>query len=301
MENRVTTEHINQVYDDLDSRSTAEILQLMSAEDHKVSTAVAEELAHISQAVDIITECFKQGGRLIYVGAGTSGRIGILDASECKPTFGVSSSMVQGVIAGGREAIFTPVESAEDDTVAGSKEMENLSVCSQDCVVGIAASGKTPFVLAALVKARELGARTVGLTCNKDTPMEDLTDICISVVVGPEIIAGSTRLKAGTAQKMVLNMLSTVSMIKVGKVYKNIMVDMIPSNAKLVKRAIAQVQTLTDVDENIAREALEASGYHVKTAVLMVKAGVSASRARLLLADNDDNLRVTLGKVCGSI
>lgn len=294
-----TTEQMNALYGDLDKKSTQEIVELMSAEDHKVSIAVAKELNFISEAVDIIAESFRKGGRLIYVGAGTSGRLGILDASECKPTFGVSSEMVQGIIAGGYEALFTPVEDAEDNTTAGAAAMENLKVCRNDCVVGIAASGRTPFVLAALTKARGLGARTVGVTCNKGTPMEDLSDVCISVVVGPEIIAGSTRLKAGTAQKMVLNMLSTISMVKIGKVYKNVMVDMVPSNGKLVRRAIGQVQTLTGADEVAAKEALVSAGNHVKTAVLMIEGNVSAERARELLVESDDNLRTALDKLAG--
>lgn len=294
-----TTEQMNALYENLDQKSTREIVELMSAEDHKVSIAVARELDFISRAVDIIAGSFKKGGRLLYVGAGTSGRLGILDASECKPTFGVSSEMVQGVIAGGNEALFIPIEDAEDDTAAGAAEMENLRVSSNDCVVGIAASGGTPFVLAALKKARELGARTVGVTCNKGTPMEDLTDVCISVLVGPEIIAGSTRLKAGTAQKMVLNMLSTISMVKIGKVYKNIMVDMIPSNAKLVSRAIGQVQALTGANEAVAREALAKAENHVKTAVLMIEGDVSIERAKELLAESNDNLRGALEKLVG--
>lgn len=292
-----TTEQMNALYENLDQHSTREIVELMSAEDHKVSIAVAKELDIISQAVDIITESFKQGGRLVYVGAGTSGRLGILDASECKPTFGVSSEMVQGVIAGGHEALFLPVEDAEDDTDAGASEMEKLHIRNNDCVVGIAASGGTPFVLAALTKARELGASTVGVTCNKETPMEDVTDVCISVLVGPELIAGSTRLKAGTAQKMVLNMLTTISMIKIGKVYKNIMVDMIPSNSKLVTRAIGQIQTLTGADETVAKEALAKAGDHVKTAVLMIEGNVSAERAKKLLIESDDNLRRALERL----
>ena len=290
------TEQINPLYEDLDAKSTREIVELMSAEDHKVSQAVAQELDAISQAIDLIVDCFRQGGRLIYVGAGTSGRIGILDASECRPTFGVSSEMVQAVIAGGEEAIFTPVEAAEDDTVGGAAEVEKRQVGPADCVVGIAASGRTPFVLAALKRARELGAKTVGVTCNKGTPMEGLTDVCISPIVGPEIIAGSTRLKAGTAQKMVLNMLSTISMIKIGKVYKNIMVDMIPSNAKLVNRALGQIMTLTGVDAGTAEKTLRESGNHVKTAVLMLKRGLSAEEAKKLLAESEDNLRHALSR-----
>ncbi len=293
------TEQINALYENLDLKSTREIAELMSAEDHKVSMAVARELDFISRAVDIIAECFKKGGRLVYVGAGTSGRLGILDASECKPTFGVSSEMVQGIIAGGNQAFFTPIEDAEDNTLAGAAEMENLKINGNDCVVGIAASGRTPFVLAALTKARELGARTVGVTCNKGTPMEELAEVCISVLVGPEIIAGSTRLKAGTAQKIVLNMLSTISMVKIGKVYKNIMVDMIPSNIKLVDRAIGQVQTLTGANEAVAKEALAKAGNHVKTAVLMIEGNVSKERAKELLIESDDNLRGALRNLIG--
>ncbi|HYH05139.1 MAG TPA: N-acetylmuramic acid 6-phosphate etherase, partial [Bacillota bacterium] len=252
---KMTTEGCNQNSLALDTLATVDIVKLINAEDRTVADAVAQETTNIAQAVDLIVTALQSGGRLLYVGAGTSGRLGILDASEAPPTFGVEPGLIQGVIAGGREAVFQAVENCEDDSERGAADLEELAVDDRDIVVGIAASGRTPYVIGAMQQAHQNGAKTIALVCNRDTAMGQLADLSITVVVGPEVLTGSTRMKAGTAQKMVLNMLSTAAMVKLGKVYQNLMVDMRPSNLKLVERAINIVSTVTGVDRDTARQA----------------------------------------------
>ena len=228
----------------------------------------------------------KDGGRLIYCGCGTSGRLGILDAVECPPTFSTDPEMVQGVIAGGEPALFRAVEGAEDNMSAGKEDMIELGLCAKDILVGIAASGRTPYVLGAMAYAKEIGARTVAVTCNKHSQMNAAADIAIGVEPGPEVITGSTRLKSGTAQKMVLNMLSTGAMIRLGKVYGNLMVDVKPTNEKLVRRAISIVSTAANVSEDESRQALEQCGFSAETAIVMLTKGLPAQEAERRLAEN---------------
>lgn len=279
----LATERINEATTRIDSCSTTEMVELINRQDAMVAGAVKQETPRIARAIDIISERLSEGGRLIYVGAGTSGRLGVLDASECPPTFGVDPALVQGYIAGGDAALRSPVEACEDSEEEGAALMVRLEVGTRDAVVGITASGSTPYVLAALRRARELGAATVGLCTNARSPLEETCDVCIAPEVGPEVISGSTRMKSGTAQKMVLNMLTTCSMIKLGKVYGNLMVDLKASNRKLEGRARRLLMHATGVDEDSAAQYLDQSGGHVKLAILMIERGLDADRARSLL------------------
>ena len=272
----------------------------MNAEDQRVADAVAEQAPAIARAIDLITEQMRAGGRLIYVGAGTSGRLGALDAAEAPPTFGVSPGLVVALQAGGQQALTVAVEGAEDDAGAGARDLAALGVDARDSVVGIAASGRTPYVLGALAEARQRGARVIGLTCALPSPFEAQTDVMIAPIVGPEVITGSTRLKAGTAQKMVLNMLSTGVMIRLGKTFGNLMVDVQPTNTKLhararriVEQACASAGKPISADE--AAEALAASGGEVKTAIVALLLGVDAEQARQRLAEAGGSVRVALG------
>lgn len=269
----------------IDRLPTLEMVRMINDEDKKVAFAVEKELESIAAAVDAIYGAFKNGGRLIYCGCGTSGRLGILDAVECPPTFSTDPEMVQGVIAGGESALFRAVEGAEDNADAGRSDMANIRLDRSDILVGIAASGRTPYVLGAMAYAKELGATTVAVTCNKHSQMNELADISIGVEPGPEVITGSTRLKSGTAQKMVLNMLSTGAMIRLGKVYGNLMVDVKPTNEKLVRRAINIVATAAKVDEDEARSALEQCGYSAKIAIVMLAKNLPAAEAERRLSD----------------
>jgi N-acetylmuramic acid 6-phosphate etherase len=253
------TEEINPHSKGIDQLPVEDILRIINNEDKQVAFAVEKALPVIAQAVNLIIERLERGGRLIYVGAGTSGRLGILDASECVPTFNTSPEQVQGVIAGGMAAITQAIEGAEDDTAAAVQDLEALSVSEHDVVLGIAASGRTPYVQAALEYAGSTGAATVSVNCNIPPKTAPQVDVVITVIVGPEIISGSTRLKAGTAQKMILNMISTTAMIKLGKVYDNLMVDMQPKNQKLRERAVRLVSTISRIDALTAR-ALKLSG-----------------------------------------
>ncbi len=278
----------------LHKMSALEIVEIMNVEDATVTDSVREVLTEIAAAVELIAERLEKGGRLFYVGAGTSGRLGVLDASECPPTFGTLPEMVQGIMAGGETAMSDAVEGAEDDRSAGEASMLKNKVDNRDVVVAIAASGTTPFVLAAVEFAREQGAATVGLACNSPSPLLDNVDVSIGVPVGPEVLAGSTRLKAGTAQKMVLNMLSTATMVRLGKVYQNRMVDVQTTNKKLIRRAIEMVSELGEVSTAIATELLQESGNHVKTAVVMAKLGINSDGAKKLLDGNNGNLSKVL-------
>ncbi|KHO61390.1 N-acetylmuramic acid-6-phosphate etherase [Thermoanaerobacter sp. YS13] len=268
---------------DIDRLSTEDMLKKINNEDKKVPIAVEKEIPNIAKAVDIIAEKLKQGGRLIYIGAGTSGRLGILDASECPPTFGVDPEMVQGIIAGGDVAIRRSVEDAEDKEDLGKEDLKKKNLSSKDVVVGIAASGRTPYVLGALRYAKEVGAHTIGISCNPDSEMKKIVDIMIAPVVGPEVIMGSTRMKAGTAQKLVLNMLSTGAMIKLGKVYSNLMVDVKATNEKLINRAKRIVKLATDADEKVIENILNETNYNVKLTILMILTGLNQNKAKELL------------------
>jgi N-acetylmuramic acid 6-phosphate etherase len=267
----------------IDEASVEDILRLINMNDHRVPAAVGEEIPHIARAVDVIVERFKRGGRLIYVGAGTSGRLGIVDASECPPTYGTPPEMVLALIAGGREAVFAAQEGAEDKPEAGAAELLAVRVSENDVVCGIAASGRTPYVLGALAEAKKHGAPTILVTTTNREKLAELgisADICICPNVGPEVVMGSTRMKSGTAQKLVLNMLTTASMIRLGKTYGNVMVDLGMTNAKLVERAKRTVMDITGVDYDEASRVLALTSGHVKTAIVMILANVDVETAQ---------------------
>lgn len=287
----LTTEGINPDTQMIDDCSTEQMLHLFNQEDAKVPAAVAKEIPQIARAVDVLHRVLKNGGRMFYIGAGTSGRLGVLDASECPPTFGVDPDMVQGHIAGGDAALRTAVEGYEDNAEEGVALIERCGVTERDAVIGISASGSAAFVIAALQKAADIGAATIGVVNNKNTKLEKVCDICISPVVGPEVIAGSTRMKAGSAQKLVLNMLSTGTMVKLGKTYNNLMVDVKASNKKLIDRSIRIIQTVTGVNADIAAEYLEKASMQCKLAIMMIKTGLDAERAEQLLLEHDGNVK----------
>jgi N-acetylmuramic acid 6-phosphate etherase len=279
--NDLTTEQRNSRSMDIDSSSTLEILKIINKEDKTVPPAVEKELKYITQAVDVIVDAIKNGGRLLYFGAGTSGRLGVIDASECPPTFGTPFGLIEGYIAGGREAMFRAQEGAEDYEENGAKDVLAVKVTSKDVVCGIAASRRTPYVFGAVKKAKELGAKTLYVTTN---PRESFNikevDIAICPYVGPEVIMGSTRMKSGTAQKLVLNMLTTTAMIRLGKVYENMMIDLQMTNKKLVERSKKIVMIITGVSYEEAENYLKKADGHVKTALVMIKAGVDAEEAK---------------------
>lgn len=275
----------------IDLMSSEQILAAMNAEDARVAGAVKNVLPSVAKAVDHIVEAFRAGGRLIYIGAGTSGRLGVLDASECPPTFGVPAEMVVGLIAGGDRALRHPIEGAEDDPQEGHKDLERVGTTARDVVVGIAVSGRTPYVIGALDYAKSVGATTVALSCNPDSHIAKMADIAISPVVGPEALTGSTRLKSGTAQKLVLNMLTTASMIRIGKSYENLMVDLSVSNAKLAARAIRMIAELANCSAEAAETYLAQAGNNVKLAILMALTGMDAQAATAALKDADGFLR----------
>lgn len=281
---------------DLDALSTLELVTRFNQQDALVAVAVGATLPDVAKAVDAAAASLQAGGRIIYLGAGTSGRLGVLDASECPPTFGVSPDRVIGLIAGGQGAMFRAVEGAEDDAALGESDLSALSLAPCDLVVGLAASGRTPYVIGGLNYARTLGCVTVGISCNPASPVAAAADIAISPVVGPEALTGSTRLKSGTAQKLVLNMISTGAMVKWGKVYQNLMVDMKASNVKLVDRACRMVVEATGATREDAEAALTQSGYDVKPAILMLLSGIDAATARSRLARHQGFLRTALAE-----
>lgn len=281
---KIATEQRNPRTAHIDELSTLEMVTLINSEDHRVADAVQEVLPQIAAAVDLIAERLSSGGRLVYVGCGTSGRLGILDASECPPTYNVSPELVQGLIAGGFPAIFKAVEGAEDSRELGEEDLKKIAFNDRDVLCGLAASGRTPYVLGAMAYAKSIGASVIAVTCCKGSQIDRAADIGIAPEPGPEVVTGSTRMKSGTAQKMVLNMLSTGAMIRMGKVYGNLMVDVQPSNEKLVRRCQRIVMQATGADEAQAVAALDASGYHCKTAIVMILCGVSAEEAGELLA-----------------
>jgi len=290
--NNLTTEQRNPRSMDIDSRSIPEILKIINDEDKTVPLAVEKELKYIEQAVELIVNAFKNGGRLLYFGAGTSGRLGIIDASECPPTFGTPYGLIEGYIAGGREAMFRSQEGAEDYEENGAKDVIAAKVTGKDVVCGIAASRRTPYVIGVVKKAKELRAKTIYITTN---PRENFNikevDVAICPYVGSEVIMGSTRMKSGTAQKLVLNMLTTSSMIRLGKVYENMMIDLQMTNKKLVERSKKIIMTITSVSYNEAEDYLKKANGHVKTALVMIKTGVDVEEAKRRLEKADGFVR----------
>ena len=278
----------------VDSLSALEIVQLMNEEDKQVPLAIEKCLPQIAQAVERIVAAFQQGGRLVYIGAGTSGRLGVLDASECPPTFGVSPEMVKGIIAGGERALRHPIEGAEDSKAQAVVDLQTIQFSSKDVLVGIAASGRTPYVIGALEYAKSLGSVTVSIASNPNSAMANIVDIAIDTVVGPEVLTGSSRLKSGTAQKLVLNMLTTASMILMGKCYQNLMVDVQASNEKLKARAIRIVMQATDCDKALAEETLKQADQNAKLAIMMILSGLDRSQAEALLEKHQGKLQLTL-------
>mgnify|MGYP005835307969 CR=1 FL=1 len=285
------TEQRNPRTTDIDRLSTLEILEIINDEDATVAAAVRRALPQIARAVDTIVDGLRHGGRLLYVGAGTSGRLGVLDAVECVPTFSTDPDMVQGIVAGGEAAITRSIEGAEDDREAGRAAIRERAVARHDTVVGLAASGRTPYVIGALEEANARGAATVAVACNDPVPLFEAAQIAIPALVGPEVIAGSTRMKAGTAQKMILNMLSTASMIRLGKVYGNLMVDVRVSNQKLAARARRIVSEVTGTSEEEAARLLTLADNQVKTAIVVGLLGLSPDEARARLAAAQGMLR----------
>ena len=278
----------------VDSLSALEIVQLMNEEDKQVPLAIEKCLPQIAQAVERIVAAFQQGGRLVYIGAGTSGRLGVLDASECPPTFGVLPEMVKGIIAGGERALRHPIEGAEDSKEQAVIDLQTIQFSSKDVLVGIAASGRTPYVIGALEYAKSLGSVTVSIASNPNSAMANIVDIAIDTVVGPEVLTGSSRLKSGTAQKLVLNMLTTASMILMGKCYQNLMVDVQASNEKLKARAIRIVMQATDCDKALAEETLKQADQNAKLAIMMILSGLDRAQAEALLEKHQGKLQLAL-------
>jgi len=289
------TEERNPLTINIDTLPTLDMLMLINAEDQKVALAVRDELQNVAAAVDAITSRMQHGGRLIYIGAGTSGRLGVLDASECPPTFGTPRELVVGLIAGGDTALTDAIEGAEDDRIGGTHEIAKLNVSENDSVVSIAASGRTPYAIGGLEEAKKRGALTVSIACNRPSPLEELAEIGIALIVGPEVVSGSTRLKAGTAQKMVLNMISTAVMIRLGKTYTNLMVDVQPTNIKLRQRARRIVGDATGLTLEQATQILQESDGEVKTAIVAALANVSPVVARQRLLKTGGFVRKAIG------
>lgn len=288
---QLITEQRNPNSMSLDQLSALEIVQLMNREDKQVPLAIERCLPQIAQAVEKIVAAFQAGGRLVYIGAGTSGRLGVLDASECPPTFGVSPEMVKGIIAGGEKALRNPIEGAEDNPQAGQNDLQQIDFSANDVLVGIAASGRTPYVIGALNYAKSLGATTVSIASNPNSAMSQIADIAIDTVVGAEVLTGSSRMKSGTAQKLVLNMLTTASMVLLGKCYQNLMVDVQASNQKLIARAVRIVMQATDCSKAEAETALAAANQNAKLAILMILAQLDKGEAEQLLAQHCGHLR----------
>ena len=281
----------------LDELSAVEIIEKINQEDEKIADCVKPAIPEIGKAVEFAVDSIKRGGRLIYIGAGTSGRLGILDASECPPTYGVPFDMVIGIMAGGDKAMRKAVEGAEDSKELAVNDLKELGLCEKDTLVGLAASGRTPYVIGGLEYAKSLGAKTVAVSCVRNAKISALADAPIEVVVGAEAVTGSTRMKAGTAQKMVLNMISTTTMVKIGKVYQNLMVDVATTNEKLRVRALNIVSEATGIDKENSKKLLEESRYDVKVAIVMGLAGVDAIKARQTLCDNELNVSATIKKL----
>ncbi|PST91527.1 N-acetylmuramic acid 6-phosphate etherase [Photobacterium sp. NCIMB 13483] len=294
---KLVTESRNNASDAIDTLPTLAMLKVINNEDKKVALAVEQTLPAIAQAVDAIATAFSQGGRLIYIGAGTSGRLGILDASECPPTYGSAPEQVVGLIAGGHQAILKAVENAEDNVEMGADDLKAIHFSAKDVLVGIAASGRTPYVLGAMAYARSVGATVACVSCNPQSPMTAAADIVITPVVGAEVVTGSSRMKAGTAQKLVLNMLTTGAMIRMGKIYGNLMVDVEATNAKLVERQKQIVMQATECDREQAEVALDACDGHCKTAIVMVLTGIDSETAKALLQRNKGYIRPAIAEL----
>ena len=294
---KLVTESRNNASDAIDTLPTLAMLKVINNEDKKVALAVEQTLPAIAQAVDAIATAFSQGGRLIYIGAGTSGRLGILDASECPPTYGSAPEQVVGLIAGGHQAILKAVENAEDNVEMGADDLKAIHFSAKDVLVGIAASGRTPYVLGAMAYARSVGATVACVSCNPQSPMTAAADIVITPVVGAEVVTGSSRMKAGTAQKLVLNMLTTGAMIRMGKIYSNLMVDVEATNAKLVERQKQIVMQATECDREQAEVALDACDGHCKTAIVMVLTGIDSETAKALLQRNQGYIRPAIAEL----
>ncbi len=294
---KLETELVNDKTVNIDKVSTIEMLKLINNEDQTIASQVEKKLDVIAKAVDIISDAFKKGGRLIYMGAGTSGRLGVLDASECPPTFGVDSNLVVGLIAGGLEATYSAKEGAEDVTQFGIDDLKAINLNANDVVCGIAASGRTPYVIGGLNYALELGCKTLSVCCVSDAEISKYATIAIEVLVYGEVVTGSTRLKAGTAQKMVLNMLSTGAMIKTGKVYNNLMVNVKPTNDKLIERAIGIIEKCTLEDKDICRKYLELANKNVTLAIFMIKTKLEKEKAQEILDRNYNVLAMALEEV----
>jgi len=291
---KLLTEQANPASAEIDALPTEEALRIINSEDQKVAAAVEREIPSIARAVDAIAAAMERGGRLFYIGAGTSGRLGVLDASECPPTFSVPPEMVQGIIAGGEAALSRATEATEDDEGMGLRDLQAHGFTARDVLVGITASGRTPYVLGAIAEARRLGALTIGLSCTPDSELARAVSIAITPLVGPEVVAGSTRLKSGTAQKLVLNMLSTGVFIRLGYVYGNLMVNVQPKNRKLVDRARRIVAQAAGTTYQRAGELLESSGRSVRTAILMGKTGMPREEAEQRLAAAGGRIREAL-------
>ncbi|WP_270528530.1 N-acetylmuramic acid 6-phosphate etherase [Mitsuokella jalaludinii] len=298
---RLTTERRNPASAHIDSCTTLEMVTIMQQEDSKIASAIEKILPEIARAIDATSQRLENGGRLCYLGAGTSGRLGILDASECPPTYGTDPELVQGLIAGGIPAIFRAQEGAEDNPGLAVHDLKEHGFSAKDVLVGIAASGRTPYVIGGLKYARELGALTIALACSEHAEIAALADIALTPVTGPEVVTGSTRMKAGTAQKLVLNMLSTGTMIKLGKVYGNLMVDVKASNKKLEERAIRIVMEGSGCERTEAEKALKGADGHAKLAILMVVAGVSASEGKALLERTSGHLAAAIRLAAGGV
>lgn len=293
--NKMMTETRNPDTMTLDQMSALELVTVMNREDHKVPEAIALALPQIASTVEVVEQAFRKGGRLFYLGAGTSGRLGVLDASECPPTFGVDSSMVVGLIAGGDRALRFPIEGAEDDRSLGKQDLVDHNLVPSDVVIGIAASGRTPYVLGALDYAHSIGCKTAAIACNLHSAIGQAADIAIEVSVGPEVLTGSTRLKAGSAQKMILNMITTGAMVRTGKAYQNLMVDVVQSNEKLRTRAENIVMAATDVSREQARRTIDEANGKVKLAITMILTGKDAASAQALLDQSGGSVHNALG------
>lgn len=293
--NKMMTETRNPDTMTLDQMSALELVTVMNREDHKVPEAIALALPQIASTVEVVEQAFRKGGRLFYLGAGTSGRLGVLDASECPPTFGVDPGMVVGLIAGGERALRFPIEGAEDDRSLGKQDLMDHNLVPLDVVIGIAASGRTPYVLGALDYAHSIGCKTAAIACNLHSAIGQAADIAIEVSVGPEVLTGSTRLKAGSAQKMILNMITTGAMVRTGKAYQNLMVDVVQSNEKLRTRAENIVMAATDVSREQARRTIDEANGKVKLAITMILTGKDAASAQALLDQSGGSVHNALG------
>lgn len=291
---QIATEKKNSNTEKIDTLTTLEMVRLINEEDKKVAYAVEKELEHIAEAIDIIADQLRKGGRLVYSGCGTSGRLGVLDAAECPPTFSADPNQVVGLIAGGNSAMFKAVEGAEDSEELGAEDLQKMDFNDRDVLVGIAASGRTPYVVGAMKYAKSCGAHVIGVTCSPGLEIEKEAEIAITPTPGPEVVTGSTRMKSGTAQKMVLNMLSTGAMIKLGKVYGNLMVDVKPSNSKLIHRCERIVSEAAHVSEEEASVILRKCDYRPKVAIVMILRGVNADQARALLERSGDRVSAAI-------